>query len=57
MSPVNRAGLDSEISPRHLYCFLCINFDEFIREAGLAQLPRSRFFDRDLGNRDENISM
>ena len=34
MSPVNRAGSVSEISPRHP--FLCKNTDVFIWEAGLA---------------------
>ena len=41
MSPVDRAGLVSEISPRH--SFLYKNFDVFIWEGGLARLPRSRF--------------
>ena len=41
MSPVNRAGSVSEISPCH--SFLCKNIDVFIWEAGLARLPRSRF--------------
>ena len=34
MSPVNRAGSVSEISPRHP--FLCKNIDVFIWEAGMA---------------------
>ena len=36
--PVNRAGLVSEISPRH--SFLCKNIDEFMGEAGLARWSR-----------------
>ena len=40
MSPVNRAGSASEISPR--LSFPGKNFDVFI-EAGLARLPRSWF--------------
>ena len=46
MSPVDRAGLDSEISPRH--SFLYKNFDVF----GLAGWPCYR----DLGKRAGNFS-
>ena len=53
MSPVDRAGSVSEISPAH--SFLCIFIDVFICEAELARLPRFGFCDRDLGNRDENF--
>ena len=42
MSPVNRAGSVSEISPREF--FLCkIYIDVFIQEAGLARYTKSRF--------------
>ena len=41
MSPVNRAGSVSEISPP--LSFLCKNFDVFILEGGLARLPKSPF--------------
>ena len=44
MSPVNRAGSVSEISPPH--SFLCKNIDAFISRPGWPGY-------RDLGNRDE----
>ena len=48
MSPVDRAGSVSEISPRR--SFLYKNFDVFIWEGDLG------FCDRDLGNRAGNFS-
>lgn len=49
MSPVDRAGPISEISP-YLET-LCKNFDGFIWKGGLAQFPRSRVSNRDLVKR------
>ena len=52
MSPVNRAGSVSEISPR--YSFLCKNIDVFIWGAGISGRDLGRK-NRDLGNREENF--
>ena len=54
MSPVNRDGSVSEISPRH--SFLCKNIDVFIWEAGLTRLPRSRFL-RPRWKPDETLAL
>ena len=53
MSPVNRAGSVSKISPRH--SFLCKNINKFIQYERLGSYLDLGFCDQYLSNRDENF--
>ena len=53
MSPINWAGSDSEISPRH--SFLCKNIDVLLRELAGPVTKISVFATGFVSNRDENF--